>query len=209
MDNYVITIARTFGSGGKEIGLKLGDRLGIPCYERQLLTFASERSGIDESVFVDANDHMSGKFISNILRTLPKSTTVEAHEPDFISDTNIFNIQADMIRSLAASESCIIVGKCADYILDGYPNVLSVFIDAPKKDCIDSICAKMHVTRDYAKTLIRKTNRYRAKYYSYYTCGREWIDPDNYDLIMNSSRMGRERCADMIAACMMSKIGKL
>jgi cytidylate kinase len=207
MDNFVITIARTFGSGGKEIALKLSERLGVPCYDRELLTMASERSGIDESVFVDAGEEMKGHFIANTLRTLPKAAPVEAHEPDFISDINIFRIQSDLIRSLASSESCIIVGKCADFILSDRPNVLSVFVDAPKEECIRSVCEKMHVTEGYAKTLIRKTNRYRAKYYNSYTY-RAWIDPFNYDLILNSARMGRERCADMIAACMMSKCGR-
>lgn len=198
MKNYVITIARGFGSGGKDIGTRLGTELGIPCYDRQLLTMASERSGIDESIFVETDEKLRGKYISNFLRKIPINAVLEPHEKDFVSDVNIFNIQAELIRSLAKSENCIIIGKCADDILREYRNVISVYIEAPRSACVKSICEKMYVTEERAHQLIRATDRYRAKYYNYYSGGKEWTNPVNYDMVLNSERVGRQKCVQMI-----------
>ena len=101
MQNYVITIARGFGSGGKDIATRLGKELGIPCYERQILTMASDQSGIDESVFVETDEKLRGTYLANVLRRMPISETVEPMEKDFISDVNVFNIRANIIRTLA------------------------------------------------------------------------------------------------------------
>lgn len=126
MKNYVITIARGFGSGGKDIGMRLSEALGIPCYERQILTMASEKSGIDESVFVESDERLRGRYIANFMRKLPVSGIVEPYDKEFMSDVNVFNIQADIIQTLASTQSCIIVGKCADYLLKDRKNVISI-----------------------------------------------------------------------------------
>lgn len=198
MKNYVITVARGFGSGGKDIATRLGEALGIPCYERKILTMASDQSGIDESVFVETDEKLRGKHLANFLRRMPVSGVVEPMEKDFISDVNVFNIQADIIRTLANTESCIIVGKCADDILRNYSNVISVYIEAPRAACVKSIMEKMHVSEKRANYLIHTTDKYRAKYYSYYTSGKDWTNPTNYDLVLNSDRIGREKCVQLI-----------
>ena len=198
MDHYVITIARGFGSGGKEIATKLSERLQIPCYDRQLLTMASEQSGIDESLFVETDEKLRGKHIANFLRKIPFSTVLEPHEKDFVSDINLFNIQAELIRNLARSESCIIVGKCADHILRKFDNVISVYIEAPREACVKSVMEKMYVSTERAHQIIHSTDRYRAQYYNYYTCGKEWTNPVNYDLVLNSDRVGRDQCVEVI-----------
>lgn len=198
MINYVITIARGFGSGGKEIGEKLAKELGIPCYDRQILTMASDKNGVDESLFVETNEKLRGKYIANFLRRIPATGIVEAHDKNFVSDVNIFNLQAEIITSLAASESCIIIGKCADHILRNYKNVISIYIEAPREACVKSIREKMHVSQDRANQLIHSTDKYRAKYYSYYTGGKDWTNPINYDLVLNSARIGRDKCVEVI-----------
>ena len=198
MINYVITIARGFGSGGKEIGEKLAKELGIPCYDRQILTMASDKNGVDESLFVETNEKLRGNNIANFLRRIPVTGIVEAHDKNFVSDVNIFNLQAEIITSLAASESCIIIGKCADHILRNYKNVISIYIEAPREACVKSIREKMHVSQDRANQLIHSTDKYRAKYYSYYTGGKDWTNPINYDLVLNSARIGRDKCVEVI-----------
>lgn len=198
MRNYVITIARGFGSGGKDIAMRLGKELGIPCYERQILTMASDQSNIDESVFVETDEKLRGKYIANWLRRIPVSGVVEPTSSNFVSDVNVFNIQADIIRNLAETESCIIVGKCADDILRNYNNVISVYIEAPRAACVKSITEKLHVSEKRANKLITETDRYRARYYSYYTSGKDWTNPTNYDLVLNSDRIGRENCVKVI-----------
>lgn len=198
MKNYVITIARGFGSGGKDIGERLSKALGIPCYERQILTMASDQSGIDESVFVETDEKLRGKYIANFLRKIPVTGVVEAWDKAFVSDVNVFNIQAEIIRSLARTESCIIVGKCADYVLRDYDNVISIYVEASREKCVESIREKMHVSKERANQLIHSTDKYRAKYYNYYTGGRDWTNPINYDMTLNSGRIGREKCVEII-----------
>ena len=209
MDNYVITIARGFGSGGKDIGTRLSKELGIPCYERQILTMASEKSGIDESLFVETDEKLRNKYIANFLRKLPTPNVYEPHEKEFVSDVNLFNIQAEIIRSLAKTESCIIIGKCADEILREYDNVISVYIEAPRSACVKSIREKMHVSEERAHQLIHSTDKYRAKYYNYYSGGKDWTNPINYDLVLNSDRIGRQKCVELIKAYIKIKFGQL
>ena len=207
MKRYVITIARGFGSGGKDIGMRLSKALGIPCYERQILTMASEKNGIDEYIFVENDEKLRGKFIANFLRKVPVSGIVEPYDKEFISDVNIFNLQAEIIRSLAATESCIIIGKCADYILKDYKNVISIYVEAPRECCVKSIRDKMHVSEERAHQLIHSTDKYRSKYYSYYTGGRDWTNPTNYDLVLNTGRVDREMCVEIVKNYVNMKFG--
>lgn len=199
MDNYVITIARGFGSGGKEIGSKLAVRLGIPCYESQILKMASDESGLNEALFsqVDEKLNVEGR-VRSYLRRVPFEKVATPSMKEFTSDINLFNIQSQIIRHLANSESCIIIGKCADYVLRKYPNVLSVYIEAPRSACVNSIMNKMGVTEAEAHKLIEKTDKYRADYYKYYTHGGYWTNPVNYDLTLNSDRVGRDKCVDVL-----------
>lgn len=207
MEPYVITIARGFGSGGKEIATKLARRLGIPCFERQLITMASRISGIDESLFVATDEKLRGSYLVNALKKVPYTYQVEPTERDFVSDANLFRIVAQVIREVAKVQSCVIIGKCADYLLKDYPNVVSVYIEAPRKDCLASVMEKMLVSEEEAARMIRKTDKYRAQYYKYYTGGGLWTNPINYDMTLNSARVGRDRCVDLIEACLKMKTG--
>ncbi len=198
MNNFVITIARGFGSGGKEIATKLGERLGIPCYERQILTLASDKSGIDESLYVESDEKLRANKIAKLLHKIPVKNVVEPNEKAFISDTNLFNIQAEIIRNLAKTESCIIVGKCADYVLRDFDNVISIYIEAPRAACVKSVMSKMYISEEKANQLIKKTDKYRADYYNYYTGGNYWTNPVNYDMTLNSDRIGRDKCVEVI-----------
>lgn len=197
MDNFVITIARGFGSGGKQIAMQLSERLGIPCYERQILTMASQMSGVDESLFVEADEKIRGNYLTSILKKEPYSNIVDPKEEEFVSDNNLFNLQAKLIRTLARTQSCIIVGKCADYILKGRDNVISVYIEAPRSACVKSIREKMYVSEERANQLIKRTDKYRANYYKFYT-GKDWTNPINYDMTLNSDRIGRDKCVTVI-----------
>lgn len=198
MDNYVITIARGFGSGGKEIGTKLAEQLGIPCYEKQLLDMASEQSGISKHLFAEVDEKLRGSYVANLLKKVPFSNVVQPNERGFTSDVNLFNIQSEIIRELAQTESCIIIGKCADYVLRDRKNVVSVYIEAPRKQCVESIMNKLQVSAEKANELIRKTDKYRADYYKYYTGGGIWTNPINYDMTLNSARIGRDKCVEVI-----------
>ena len=204
MKKYVITIARGFGSGGKEIGVKLGERLGIPCYEQQLLRMASEQSGINEALFNLADEKLE---VKDKLKGLPFNYVVEPSDKRFTSNNNLFNIQSELIRKLAGEESFIVIGKCADYVLKDFVNVASFYIEAPRADCVASITKKMGVTEAEAHRLIEKTDKYRADYYKHYTKGNYWTNSVNYDMTLNSARVGRDRCVDVIEHYVKVKFG--
>lgn len=198
MNNYIITIARGFGSGGKEIAEKLSKELGIPCYERQILQMASEQSGIAEAIFSESDEKLKGHKFAIMLGSLPSTYVVEPTSHKFTSDVNLFNMQAKIIRSLAESESCIIVGKCANFLLQNYDNVVSIYIEAPREACIKSVMSKMGVTEEQANKMIIKTDKYRYDYYKFYTGGKDWRDPIEYDMTLNSDRTGRDTCVKII-----------
>lgn len=198
MNNYVITIARGFGSGGKEIGLRLSEELGIPCYENRILTLASQLSGLDEQLFAEVNEKMRGKKFSGLLRGLPRTLKPKPVDDDFVSDDRLFVFQRQIIETLADTESCIIVGKCADWVLRDRDNVISLYIEAPREFCVQRVMKKMNVNEETANTSISKTDQYRAAYYRHYTGGNEWTNPINYDLTLNSERVGIENCVTLI-----------
>ncbi len=198
MDNVVITIARGFGSGGKRIGSQVAKDLGIHCYENRILTLASQMSGIDESVLAEVNEKMRGKtFFQGLLQGLPHSKSPKA-EGEFESDEHIFELQKQIIENLANTESCVIVGKCADWILKDYPNVISVYIEAPREYCRNVIMERMQVNEAIADRSITQTDKYRAEYYAHYTGGNYWTNPVNYDLTLNSARVGFDNCVKVI-----------
>ena len=131
MDNFVVTFARGFGTGGKAIASQLAKELGIHCYENRILTLASQLSGLDENVFQEVNEKLreEGGFTS-FLRGLPRAKGYISRNEKFKSDDRLFEYQSQIINELADKESCVIIGRCADYALADYPNVVSVFITA-------------------------------------------------------------------------------
>lgn len=199
VQNFVITLARGFGSGGKQIGLLLSQAFGIPCYESQILSMASEYSGISKEKFAMVDEKLQGSWLIKKLKDAPNiDHIVMPSDKKFVSDDNLFSIQTKVIRELAATESCIIIGKCANFILRDLPNVLSVYVEAPRAYCLKRIMEKLGVTEKEAHALISKTDKYRADYFKYYTGGRTWTDPVLYDITLNTDRLGLDKCVSLI-----------
>ncbi|MDD3027684.1 MAG: cytidylate kinase-like family protein [Erysipelotrichaceae bacterium] len=199
MDNLVITFARGFGTGGKEIASKLAKELNINCYENRIYKLASQMSGLDEELFEKQSEKLVEKNgILNILKTLPKTKHYIARNEEFNGDDILFYYQKQIINDLAASESCVIVGKCADWILRGNPNVVSIYIEAPRDFCLKRTVEHMHVSEEVATNTIKKTDQYRADYYKYYTGGNYWTNPVNYDMTLNSEKIGIDNCVSLI-----------
>ena len=199
MEKFVVTFARGFGSGGKEIASLLAKDLGIHCYENRILTLASQLSGLDENLFNAVNEKIrtNGGF-SGFLRGLPRSKNYIAKNEKFVSDDKLFEYQCEIINSLADQESCVIVPKCADDVLKGRDNVVSVYIEAPRAFCLQRTIEHMGVTPEVANATITQTDKYRADYYAYYTHGNYWTNPVNYDMTLNSERVGIENCVKVI-----------
>lgn len=199
MDNFVVTFARGFGTGGKEIASKLAEELGIHCYENRILTLASQLSGLDENMFQAVNEKIrSNGGFSSFLRGLPRSRQYITRNEKFVSDDALFAYQKQIIENLADTESCVIVGKCADWVLRGRDNVVSVYIEAPRDFCIKRTMEHMGVTEGTASATIEHTDKYRADYYKYYTHGNYWTNPVNYDMTLNSERVGVDNCVKVI-----------
>ncbi len=200
MEKVVITIARQYGSGGKTIGAMLAEKLGIEYYDKDLIRMASEASGINVGLFAEADEVPKG----GLHRLFKKKTGDEPVAPgdsDFTSKDNLFQLQSKAIRDIADKESCVIIGRCADYVLRDYDRVLSVFVHAPMDFCIEQAMKKHSMSPKEMQHFIQKTDRARAEYYRYYT-GREWTDARNYDLCLDSSKLGFERCVEEIIAYM-------
>jgi cytidylate kinase len=206
MEKFVVTFARGFGSGGKEIASRLAKDLGIHCYENRILTLASQLSGLDESVFNEVNEKIREKDgFSAFLKGLPRSKSYIARNEKFVSDDRLFEYQSQIIRDLAEKESCVIVGKCADYVLRDKKNVVSVYIEAPRAFCVRRTMKNMGVTEEVAHATIERTDKFRADYYRYYTKGNYWTNPVNYDLTLNSERVGIENCVKTLEQYLLIK----
>ncbi|MCI9085419.1 MAG: cytidylate kinase-like family protein [Clostridia bacterium] len=206
MNNFVVTFARGFGTGGKEIASKLAADLGVHCYENRILTLASQMSGLNKKLFDEVNEKIrsSGGF-TNLLRGLPRARHYISRNEKFVSDDKLFEFQKQIIENLAETESCVIVGKCADWILRGRENVVSIYIEAPRDYCIKRTMDNMQVSKETAAATIKQTDKFRADYYNYYTHGNYWTNPVNYDMTLNSEKAGIENCVAIIKEYMKIK----
>lgn len=207
MAKVVITIARQYGSGGKTIGKMLAADLGIKAYSREILKLASEDSGINERLFNQVDEKLKNTTLFGVMKRAYKGELIPPESEDFTSNQNLFNYQAKVIKELAETESCVIIGRCADYVLRGNPNVVSVFVHASPEYCLKQAIERgAHAGKDVEK-FIQRTDKYRAEYYHYYT-GQEWNDARNYDLCLNSERLGFEGCAEAIKAYIKIRFGE-
>ena len=206
-DKIVITIARQYGSGGRTIGNMLAEKLGIHFYDKELMKLASDESGINEALFANADEKLRRTSLFKIAHNAYNGELIPPESDDFVSTKNLFNYQAKIIKGLAEEESCVIVGRCADYILKDYDNVLSVFIHAPHEYCMEQAATKHSMSSKELEKFILKTDKHRAEYYKYYT-GREWSDARNYDLCLNSSKLGYDRCVKEIISYINVRFGQ-
>lgn len=197
MKHTVITIARGYGSGGKTLGHLLAKELGINCYDRELLKLASESSGINEDLFGRVDEKV--KFLS-LLRNSTKIYSGKVLPPEsdgFTSDDNLFSLQAEIIKELAREESCVIIGRCADYVLKDFDHVIRLYFYAPEEACIKRVRDLNSGTDQEIIKKIRNTDKYRSDYYKYYT-GNVWNDARNYDFCLNTASMSYEKLIEIV-----------
>ena len=201
MDNRVITIARSYGSGGRKMGKLLAKELGYEYYDREILRIASDVSGISEELFAQMDEQHKRLPLFRIARELYTGEVIPPDSDDFISNENLFRYQAKIIRELASTRNCVIVGRCANYILKGRENVLNVFVSAPVVDCVRRVMQSDGLTLEEAEKKIRKIDKRRADYFKYFT-GRQWHDAALYDLCLNTGHMREETCLEIVKAYM-------
>ncbi len=201
MANIVISIGRQFGSGGKEIGMKLAEKLKIHCYDSELLSLAARESGFCEEVIRTNDEKPVNSFIYNlVMDTYSMTGYSSAPFVDMPTNHKVFLAQFDMIKALAKKEPCVIIGRCADYVLDDDPNCVSIFVHAPisfRSTRVANIVKANGARKvdDY----IKKMDKQRSNYYSYYT-SKKWGDAKSYDLTLDSSVLGIDKTVDVIIA---------
>ena len=200
MDNHVITIARSYGSGGRKMGRLLAKELGYEYYDREILRIASDESGISEELFNKADEHKRMPLF-RIAREVYTGEVIPPDSDDFISNENLFRYQAKIIRELAATRNCVIVGRCANFILRGRDNVINVFVSAPVVDCVRRVMETDGLTLEEAEKRIKKIDKRRADYFKYFT-GRQWHDAALYDLCLNTGHMSEDKCVGVVRAYM-------
>ena len=198
MDNYVITIGRELGSGGKHIGEIMAKQLNIPIYDRRLLDMAAQESGFNKEIFQKADEISDKSLLASAIRSISSSVaSMTNFYKNSMSKDSLFQFQSDAIREKAKTESCIIVGRCADYILRDHPRHINIFIRADKEDRIRFISERYNITKAEAEKKIEKVDDQRSEYHDFY-CETNWGDSRAYDICVNASILGAERSAQYL-----------
>ena len=198
MSKFVITIARETGAGGRNITEKLSEALGVPYYNRDLLRKASEVSGIHERLFGAADERIGFKEMISAAEKVYTGEVLPPDSDDYLSTRNLFSFQAKIIKELAQQESCIILGRCGNYLLQERKDLLRVFIHAPLEARRDRVAEfSLAWTEKEVLKHIRTEDKRRAAYYRYYT-GEEWRDAAGYDLCLDSDVLGEDGCVERI-----------
>lgn len=192
-ENLIVTISRQYGSGGREIGKKLAECLGVPYYDKELIILAAEKSGYARSLFEEADQKASNSMIFSLMRAGSMANSYDIPLSD-----KIYLIQSGVIQQVAQQGSCVIVGRCADYVLQDKAPCVNVFIHAPLKQRVARGIECYGLSADDAQSIILKTDKRRETYYNYYT-GRRFGDARNYTLSLDSLGIGVENAVRILA----------
>lgn len=199
MKDAIITISREYGSRGRTIGKRLAEKLNIPFYDNEIITLSAKESGFSEAIFNNSDEAPVSSLLYSLSMFGAAATTGELPLND-----KVYIIQSGIIKNAASKGSCVIVGRCADYILKETPDLIKIFIYADVKDKIEWAIEQNGIGPDKAKDLIVKKDKKRAAYYNYYT-NEKWGSAKNYDICFNSSGMSVDDAADFIDLYIKSK----
>ncbi len=207
--NYVITIGRQYGSGGREIGRLVADALGIKYYDKELLMESSKASGVKPEVF-EAADERTPSFFSNIWSfNLGFNTGSYLLGSSPISDEKIYAAQSNVMKTLAQNSSCLIVGRSADYVLRNHPGLISIFIHSSIEDRILRIMNRRGIdSAEKAREIAEKKDKLRASYYNFYT-DKVWGEAAGYDLSIDSSKLSADAVADFIVSYVKARLAQM
>ncbi len=202
----IITIGRQYGSGGREIGQKLAKIYGIPYYDKELLKIAAKESGLCEELFENFDEKPTTSFLYSLVMD-PYALGYNANSFELPLNHKVFLAAFDAIKSVADKGPCVIVGRCADYALADYDNVINVFISGDTEPKLERIVKEYDVPADKAKDIMVKKDKQRSSYYNYYT-SKKWGDLKSYDLVINSSLFGIDGTVELIQKAIEAKEAK-
>ena len=193
----VITISRQFGSGGHEVGEKLARQLDVPFYDKARIAMAAKQSGLSEEVFANADEKATSSLLySMVMGSYSFGARVPGINEMPIND-KLFIIQSDIIKKAAADGPCVIIGRCADYILREHENCLNVFVHASKEERVRRSIAKKDCEERKASDFVTKKDKQRANYYNFYS-NKRWDDLQNYDITIDTSRFTVDEAVDIL-----------
>lgn len=195
--NTIITIGRQFGSAGREIGEKVAEYFGIPCYDKELLSRAAKESGYCEEMIESHDERPTNSFLYNLVMDTYSFGYNASSFVDMPISHKIFLAQFDTIKKMASENPCVIVGRCADYALSDYDNCINLFIYGDEDKKVKRIMKKYNLSEGKAKDMINKKDKQRQSYYNYYS-SKKWGRADSYDLCINSSLLGVEGTVKLI-----------
>ncbi len=197
MKKKIVTISRQYGSGGRYIGENLAKAMGVPCYDEKLIDMVAKESGFAQSFVAEKGERMTGSLLFNIASSLSFANNVFSTNNGVTLQDEIYFTQNRIIKELADKGPCVIVGRCADYILRERKDCLNVFIFADNESKIERAEKYFNITREEAPAVLKKKDKARANHYKYYT-DQEWGMASNYDLCLNSGLIGIEGCVKAI-----------
>ncbi len=197
-ENLVISINRQYGSGGREIGEKLAQRLGIKYYDKDIVTLAAKKSGIKKDYFERVDEQPTDSFLYALaMNTFSVNSGINPFDNALSSD-KLFNMQAEVIKELADEESFVLIGRCGGYILREKPRCVSIYICSSLEKRVERLCKRHNITEKEAKKRIASTDKKRESYYGYYA-GENWSQCSSYDLAVNTSEIDIDKAVDVIA----------
>ena len=201
MKKLIITISREYGSGGKEIGKRLAEKLNIPFYDKKIIEMSAEVSGLSKEFIEETEQKNTGNTsYGNVLTgTFPCVTTPTLIKESAPLADQLFNAQRKVILDIAEKGSCVIVGRCADYILKDHENVINVFIHADMETRMKRAIEEYGHSEKEVKSVVKKYDKKRSNHYTTYTC-RKWGERQNYDLMLNSKTLGIDGCVNLLMA---------
>ncbi|MDE6534702.1 MAG: cytidylate kinase-like family protein [Muribaculaceae bacterium] len=197
MDNFVITVGRQMGSGGRELGRMVAERLGIDFFDKKLLLEAATQSGLIPELMEREDERGPGFFSGTMAFTMGLMGSSLGSQP--VGNDAVYRAQSEVIRRLGDEKSCVIVGRTADYVLRDHPRCINIFVSAPEDACVQRLLNRGDKASEAeARAMVRKVNKLRSSYYNFYT-DRQWGMASTYDLTVNSALMPMDQLADFVA----------
>lgn len=199
MANTIITIGRQFGSGGREIAKKVSEKMGIQFYDKELIALAAKESGLSESLFDGIEEKPTNSLLYSLVMGIQSGRGTYYRYGDVLNSDNVFRIQSQVIRNLADESSCVIVGRCSDYVLREQPRLINVFVHADMEWRVKRVMEIYQLKEKEAENMITKTDKRRNSFYNFYT-NKVWGNVNNYHLSVDTSKIGLEHAAELIVS---------
>ncbi len=196
--NKIITIGRQLGSNGRIIGEALAERLGYKFYDKELIAKVAKDNGLSEHLFEGIDEKPTNSMLYSLVMGIQSGKGLYYQYNDIMNGDNLFKLQSDVIKGIAKEDNCVIVGRCADYILRDHPGLVKVFLYASREERVKTLMARDNMSEKLANSAVSKADKRRSNYYNFYT-NNVWGDVNNYHLCLDTASLSTEKCVDILA----------